>query len=112
VVRVQKIKVPDTGRLSWIVIDGEHIPVGVVNEYLTYLHRLGRSPNTVRAYAHHLQAYWAFLVEQKHDWRKLKLNQLAEFVSWVRHATRAGGGHRSDATINLDPGCSGVALRL
>jgi hypothetical protein len=91
VVRVQKIKVPDTGRLSWIVIDGEHIPVGVVNEYLTYLHRLGRSPNTVRAYAHHLQAYWAFLVEQKHDWRKLKLNQLAEFVSWVRHATRAGG---------------------
>ena len=27
-------------------------------------------------------------------------HQLAEFVSWVRHATRVGGGHRSDATIN------------
>jgi integrase/recombinase XerD len=100
-VRVQKIRVPDTGRLSWIVIDGEHIPVGVVNEYLIYLHRLGRSPNTVRAYAHHLQAYWDFLLEQQYDWRDLKLPQLAEFVSWVRHATRAGGGHRSDATINL-----------
>ena len=100
-VRVQKIRVPDTGRLSWIVIDREHVPVGVVNEYLVYLHRLGRSPNTVRAYAHHLQAYWAFLVEHKHDWRDLKLTQLAEFVSWVRHATRAGGAHRSDATINL-----------
>ena len=61
-VRVQKIRVPDTGRLSWIVIDREHVPVEVVNEYLVYLHRLGRSPNTVRAYAHHLQAYWAFLV--------------------------------------------------
>jgi hypothetical protein len=47
-VRVQKIRVPDTGSLSWIVIDGEHVPVGVVNEYLVYLHRLGRSPNTVR----------------------------------------------------------------
>jgi integrase/recombinase XerD len=101
VVRVQKIRVPDTGHLSWIVIDREHVPVGVVNEYLVYLHRLGRSPNTVRAYAHHLQAYWAFLVEQKHDWHDLKLTQLAEFVSWVRHATRAGGGHRCDATINL-----------
>jgi integrase/recombinase XerD len=101
VVKVQKIRVPDTGHLSWIVIDGEHVPVAVVNEYLIYLHRLGRSPNTVRAYAHHLQAYWAFLVEQKHDWRELKLTQLAEFVSWVRHAARAGGSHRSDATINL-----------
>src|ERR1700760_2665690 len=99
--RVQKIRVPDTGHLSWIIIDREHIPVGVVNEYLIYLHRLGRSLNTVRAYGHHLQAYWDFLLEQQYDWRDLKLPQLAEFVSWVRHATRAGGGHRSDATINL-----------
>jgi hypothetical protein len=56
VVRVQRIRVPDTGDVSWIVIDGEHVPVEMVNEYLVYLHRLGRSPNTVRAYAHHLQA--------------------------------------------------------
>ena len=101
VLRVQKIRVPDTGHLSWIVVDGEHLPIEVLNEYLVYLHRLGRSPNTVRAYAHHLQAFWAFLVEQCHDWRSLKLIQLAEFVSWVRAATRGGGGHRSDATINL-----------
>jgi integrase/recombinase XerD len=65
VVRVQKIRVPDTGLLSWIVVDGEHLPVAVLNEYLLYLHRLGRSPNTVRAYAHHLQAFWAFLVEHR-----------------------------------------------
>jgi integrase/recombinase XerD len=84
-----------------MVIDREHLPVGVVNEYLIYLHHLGRSPNTVRAYAHHLQAYWHFLVEQQHDWRDLKLTQLSEFVSRVRHATRAGDGHRSDSTINL-----------
>src|SRR6266702_322001 len=100
-VRVQKIRVPDTGHLSWIILDREHIPVGVVNEYLIYLHRLGRSPNTVRAYAHHLQAFWSFLIEQRHDWRDLKLPQLAEFVGWVRHGARVGHGHRSDATINL-----------
>jgi site-specific recombinase XerD len=93
--------VPDTGHLSWIVVDGEHFPVAELNEYLLYLHRLGRSPNTVRAYAHHLQAFWEFLVEQGHDWTSLKLTQLAEFVSWVRHTKRAGGDHRSDATINL-----------
>ena len=99
--KVQRIRVPDTGHLSWIVVDGEHLPVSVLNEYLLYLHRLGRSPNTVRAYAHHLQSFWAFLTEQDHDWQSLKLTQLAEFVSWVRYATRAGGQHRSDATINL-----------
>ena len=47
--------------------------------------------------AHHLQAYWAFLVEQKHDWRGGGETTeadpaLAEFVSWVRHATRAEAG--------------------
>ena len=68
-VKVQRIRVPDTGHLSWIVVDGEHHPVGVLNEYLLYLHRLGRSPNTVRAYAHHLQSFWAFLAEQDHDWQ-------------------------------------------
>jgi len=100
-VRVQKIRVPDTGNVSWIVVDAEHLPVAVVNEYLLYLHRIGRSPNTVRAYAHHLQAYWSFLTERRVDWRKLKLGELAEFVSWVRHVARSGGVHRSDATINL-----------
>jgi len=100
-VKVQRIRVPDTGHLSWIVVDGEHLQVAVLNEYLLYLHRLGRSPNTVRAYAHHLQSFCAFLAEHYHDWQSLKLTQLAEFVSWVRYATRAGGQHRSDATINL-----------
>ncbi len=72
-VKVQRIRVPDTGHLSWIVVDWEHLPVAVLNEYLLYLHRLGRSPNTVRAYAHHLQSFWVFLAEQGHDWQSLKL---------------------------------------
>ena len=100
-VRVQRIRVPDTGHLGWIVVDEEQLPVDELNEYLIYLHRLGRSPNTVKAYAHHLQAFWSFLVETKYAWKELRLPQLAEFVGWVRHVTRAGGGHRSDATINL-----------
>jgi hypothetical protein len=64
VVKVQRIRVPDTGHLSWIVVDGEHHPVGVLNEYLLYLHRLGRSPNTVRAYAHHLQSFYVVHVSK------------------------------------------------
>ena len=98
---VQRIRVPDTGSVSWVVVDAEHLPVAVVGEFLLYLHRVGRSPNTVRAYAHHLQAFWSFLEERACDWRTLKLSELAEFVGWVRHAKRNGGVHRSDRTINL-----------
>lgn len=98
---VQRIRVPDTGSVSWVVVDSAHLPVAAVGEFLLYLHRIGRSPNTVRAYAHHLQAYWSFLQEKGRDWRTLKLSELAEFVGWVRHAKRSGGVHRSDRTINL-----------
>ena len=100
-VRVQKIRVPDTGSVSWVVVDAEHRPVTVLGEYLLYLHRTGRSANTVRAYAYHLQAFWSFLLARRLDWRELRLSELAEFVGWVRHAARSGGVHRSDATINL-----------
>ena len=99
--RVQKIRVPDTGSVSWVVVDAEHRPVAVLNEYLLYLHRTGRSANTVRSYAHHLQAFWSFLIAKRLDWRELRLGELAEFVGWVRHAARSGGVRRSDATINL-----------
>lgn len=100
-VRVQRIRVPDTGNVSWVVVDAEHLPVADVNEYLLYLHRIGRSPNTLRAYAHHLQAFCSFLSERQADWRMLKLGELAEFVGYVRYLARSGGVHRSDATINL-----------
>ncbi len=99
--RVQKIRVPDTGSVSWVVVDAEHRPIAVLSEFLLYLHRTGRSSNTVRSYAHHLQAFWSFLIIRGVAWRELRLGELAEFVGWVRHAARSGGVHRSDATINL-----------
>ena len=99
--KVQRIRVPDTGSVSWIVVDAERLPVAEIVEFLLYLHRIGRSPNTVRAYAHHLQAFWSFLQEGGRDWKTLKLSELAEFVGWVRHAKRSGGVRRSDRTINL-----------
>ena len=35
--------------------------VGPVSGFLRYLHRIERSPNTVRAYAHDLKLFWDFL---------------------------------------------------
>lgn len=48
-IRVQRIIAPDTGQRSWVLFDGARQPIVAPNQYLSYLHCLGRSPNTVRA---------------------------------------------------------------
>ena len=43
------------GRLLWDNLDGfpgEVVPVGPAERFLAYLTAIGRSPNTVKAYAH------------------------------------------------------------
>jgi len=46
---VQRIIAPDTGQRSWVLFDDSRVPIVAPNQYLAYLHCLGRSPNTVRA---------------------------------------------------------------
>ena len=99
-VRVQRIVVPDTQEISWVLFDAEHQPLIAPSQYLSYLHHLGRSPNTVRAYAHHLQAFSKFLCEENWDWTTLSLIELAKFVAWLRRVSSAGSKSRSDTTIN------------
>ncbi len=75
-IKVQRIIAPDTRERSWVLFDAEQRPLVAPNQYLSYLPCLGRSPNTVRAYAHHLQAFLKFLSEGAKDWRALTLTQL------------------------------------
>jgi len=98
-IRVQRIIVPDTQERCWVLFNADH-PLIAPNQYLLYLHHLGRSPNTVRAYAHHLQAFSKFLSEDNRDWTTLTLTELAKFVAWLRRISSSNGKSRSDATIN------------
>ncbi len=52
--------------------------------YLAYLTRIERSPNTVKAYAHDLKGWFVFLGGQDLDWREVRLENVAEFVAWLR----------------------------
>ena len=81
-VKVQRIIVPDTQERCWVLADANQ-PLIAPNQYLLYLHHLGRSPNTVRAYAHHLQAFSKFLCEENQEWTTLSLTELAKFVDLV-----------------------------
>ena len=98
-IRVQRIIVPDTQERCWMLFNADH-PLIAPNQYLSYLHHLGRSPNTVRAYAHHLQAFSKFLSEENRDWTTLTLTELAKFVAWLRRISSSNGKSRSDTTIN------------
>ena len=99
-IKVQRVIVPDTRERSWVLFDAEQRPLVAPNQYLSYLHCLGRSPNTVRAYAHHLQAFLKFLSEGTQDWKALTLTQLAQFVAWLHRTHSPCGKSRADSTIN------------
>lgn len=99
-IKVQRIVVPDTRQRSWVLFNAEQRPLVAPNQYLSYLHCLGRSPNTIRAYAHHLQAFLKFLSEEARDWKTLTLAQLAQFVGWLRRTHSRSGRSRADSTIN------------
>ena len=44
-------------------------PLEPVERYLALPHRVERSPNTVKAYAHDLKDWFEFLVGRGLDWR-------------------------------------------
>jgi len=68
---MQRIIMADSHERSWIVLDASGRPIKVINERQLYLHNLGRSPNTVRAYAHHLHLFHEFPIDTRRDWKKL-----------------------------------------
>ena len=69
---------------SWTLIGEDLAPVGPVDGFLAHLSVVGRSPNTVKAYAYDLKDYWEFLRWRCLDWREVRLEDLGEFVAWLR----------------------------
>ena len=89
---VHPVAVPGSGTRSWTVLGDDDVPVVPVDGFLAYLTGIGRSPNTVKAYAHDLKDYWEFLGFRSLDWREARLEDIGEFVAWLQlpPAGRAG----------------------
>jgi integrase/recombinase XerD len=106
---VQRVLMPVSSLESWTVLD-DGGPVAPIERYLAYLTDIERSPNTVKAYAHDLKDWFEFLDARGLDWREVRLEDLGEFVGWLRlpPAGRDGGvamlpsadHHCSAATVN------------
>src|SRR5256714_1096907 len=81
---VPLVVVPGSGTRSWTVLGDDDVPVVPVDRFLAYLTGIGRSPNTVKAYAHDLKDYWCFLGFRGLDWREARLEDIGEFVVWLQ----------------------------
>jgi integrase/recombinase XerD len=89
---VHPVVMPGSGTRSWTVLGDDDVPVIPVDRFLAYLTAIGRSPNTVKAYAHDLKDYWCFIGFRGLDWREARLEDVGEFVVWLQlpPAGRAG----------------------
>jgi integrase len=81
---VHPVVIPGSGIRSWTVLGDDDVLVVPVDRFLAYLTDIGRSPNTVKAYAHDVKDLWQFLGLRGLDWREARLEDIAEFVVWLQ----------------------------
>jgi site-specific recombinase XerD len=105
--KVQKAVISERRSIFWLVVNDEFIPVQPITDYLAHLKNVERSPNTLRAYAHHLRLFWEFLEERSLDWKAVGLRELSDFISWLRDPLppsvsrlNSTQSRRAESTIN------------
>jgi integrase/recombinase XerD len=84
--RVVEIETQDLQR-RYVLIDAEGNLVEPVVRYLKYLDQRGAARQTIRSYASMLRLYWEFLSQQRLEWQQITLEDLAQFVFWLKLPT-------------------------
>lgn len=104
--KVQRVRLPNSNRVSWLVLDDNYLPIQPIQSYLQYLESLERSPNTIHAYAGHLKLLWEFLRDYSLEWEDINLDKLANFIIWLRSpdpkviSIQPVKAKRSERTVN------------
>src|SRR6476646_5613652 len=82
--RVQEVLLENNSK-RYILVDNEGIPVIPVMKYLKYLDVTGKSNNTQKTYCYALKQYFLYLQEIEKNYRDIRLEDLVEFVGWLRN---------------------------
>ena len=93
--KVQRARLPETDRSTYLVLDDDYVPIQPIFSYLTFLHDLDRSPNTIRACAYHLKLFWEFLRSERLNWTQVDVAHLAAFITWLRQ--------KESAVLSIEP---------
>jgi len=78
---------------SWTLVDRDAAVVEPVEAFLSHLHAVERSPNTVKAYAHDLRDWFEFLDQRGLVWSRVQLEDVGRFVAWLRLPGTARAGN-------------------
>ena len=81
-VRVQRLAGETS--VSYTVIGEDSMPVPPVEVFLVHLVAKGKSPATVKAYAHDLRDLFEWLGQRGQDFSDVELEDLAAFMDWLR----------------------------
>jgi hypothetical protein len=106
---VAQVVMPDSRRESWTVLGADGAPVEPVERYLAFLTDVERSPDTVKAYAHDLKDWFVFLAGRALDWREVRLEDVGEFVAWLRLPPPARNG-RVAVLPSVAPHCAAATV--
>lgn len=81
---VVRVVVSGSRRESWAVVGDDGLVVEPAERFLSFLTDSGRSPNTVKAYAHDLRDWFELLACRGLDWTVVTVEDVAAFVAWLR----------------------------
>ncbi len=82
--RVQKIEKINGNGVTYIVIGDNFIPFQTINEYLEYMENSGKSHNTIKNYAFHINVYFNFLAAIKIEWNEINTKTLHDYVRYLK----------------------------
>lgn len=77
-------KTPE-GKIRYYLADEKGEPVPEVMAYLKFLDNQGKARNTLRLSCYQLQNYYQYLKEAGKDYRKVSIDDIAEFMAWLRN---------------------------
>lgn len=94
----------------YMLLDGYGLPVLQVVKYLKHLDNTDKSRNTQKTYCYALKLYFEFLQEIEKDYREVSINDLSNFVGWLRNpyesykvvGLKPTKAKRTEKTVNLN----------
>ncbi len=73
------------GRTRYMLVDANLDPVLPVLSYLKFKDNGSTARNSLRAYCQHLKLYFEFLEQQGLDYRKVGIDEAAQFMRWLQN---------------------------
>lgn len=106
--KVQEVLLEDVNK-RYMLVDTQGYPVISVLKYMKYLDTTGKSSNTQKTYCYSLKQYFTYLEEMNKDYKSVRLEDLVEFVAWLRSpygstnvaSIRPIRAQKTEKTINL-----------